>query len=299
MSATTEVTVESTYAVGPVVERTQSSWWATTRRAMGYGRTKVGLVILALLCLVALFGPFVAPYSPTEFVAPPLTGPSEQALLGTDQLGRDVVTRFLYGGRTVIALALAAAIIGVGAGIAIGLVAAYFKGLTDELLMRANDVLLCFPQVVLVLLLVAGVGTKLWVLVLTVAAGHAPRTARVIRGVGLEVAERDFVKAAEVRGESRFRILFKELLPNVSSPAMVELGLRFTYSIGLIAGVSFLGFGLQPPAADWGLMINENRLALAIQPWGVVLPVTAIALLTIGANFVTDGFARAALGTED
>ena len=119
-----------------------------------------------------------------------------------------------------------------------------------------------------------------------------------MRGAALQVVERDFVKAAEAVGEKRRRIMFGELLPNVTSPLLVEIGLRLTYSIGLVAALSFLGFGLQPPNADWGLMINENRLALTVQPWGVLLPVLAIALLTIGTNLVTDGIARAAIGID-
>ncbi|MGH2930811.1 MAG: ABC transporter permease, partial [Solirubrobacteraceae bacterium] len=127
---------------------------------------------------------------------------------------------------------------------------------------------------------------------------HAPRTARVIRGAAQQVVERDFIKAAEAVGEPRRRILFGELLPNVISPLLVEAGLRLTYSIGLIAGLNFIGDGLQPPRADWGVMINENRLSLTIQPWGVVLPVLAIALLTVGTNLLTDAFARATIGIE-
>ena len=128
------------------------------------------------------------------------------------------------------------------------------------------------------------------------ALSHAPRVARVTRGAALEVVERDFVKSAEALGESRWSILVGELLPNISSPLLVEFGLRLTYSIGLVAGVSFLGFGLQPPAADWGLMINENRVGLTIQPWPVVLPVIAVGLLTVGTNLITDGIARSAIG---
>jgi peptide/nickel transport system permease protein len=159
-------------------------------------------------------------------------------------------------------------------------------------------VLLAFPQIVLVLMLLSMAGTHLWLLVAAVAAGHAPRTARVIRGAAVDIVERDFIKVAEIMGEPRHRIITDELLPNVSSPLMVESGLRLTYSIGLVAGMSYLGFGLQPPAADWGLMINENQVGLTGQPWGVVLPILAIALLTVGTNLVTDGIARAALRVD-
>jgi peptide/nickel transport system permease protein len=127
---------------------------------------------------------------------------------------------------------------------------------------------------------------------------HAPRTARIIRAAAAEVMERDFIKAAIAVGEKRRRIIANELLPNVTSPLLVEFGLRMTYSIGLVAAVSFLGLGLQPPAADWGLMINENRGSLTVQPWAVIAPIIAIAIFTIGINLITDAFAKAAIGID-
>jgi peptide/nickel transport system permease protein len=164
--------------------------------------------------------------------------------------------------------------------------------------MRIADVFMAFPQIVLALLLVTAFGPSVGLIILIVGISHAPRVARVIRGAAQQVVEKDFVKAAEAVGEPRRRIIFGELLPNVISPLMVEFGLRLTYSIGLIAALNFIGSGIQPPTADWGVMINENRLAVAFQPWGVVLPIIAIALLTIGSNLLTDGFARAVIGLE-
>jgi peptide/nickel transport system permease protein len=273
-------------------------WLWILRRAASLTRTRIGLAIVGLMVAIALFGPLVAPHSPTEFVAAPNSGPSSAALFGADALGRDVFSRFLHGGLTVLWLSAAATAVGIVVGTTVGLVAAYSRNWADDVLMRGNDVLLSFPQIILVLLAVSVIGPKPWLIVLTVGMTHAPRVARVMRGAGQEVVERDFVKAAEVVGEKRWRIVFSELLPNVTSPLLVELGLRMTYSIALIAGVSFLGLGLQPPTADWGLMINENRLAITVQPWAVYLPVIAIALLTIGTNLVTDGVARAAIGLE-
>src|SRR5919108_2063950 len=163
--------------------------------------------------------------------------------------------------------------------------------------MRAMDVLLAFPQIVLALVAVATVGPKLWLLVLAVGVTTAPRVARVCRGAAVEIVERDFVRAAEALGEKRWKILLGEVLPNITSPLMVETSLRLTFSVGVIAGLSFLGFGLQPPAADWGLMINENRGGLLQSaPWGVALPVIAIGLLTIGTSLIGDGLARASIG---
>ena len=276
----------------------RGQWSDILLRATRMTRTRIGLGIVGLMVAIALFGPLIAPHSPTEFVAAPNSSPSGTALFGADALGRDVWSRFLHGGTTVLWLATAATAFGVVVGTAVGLVAAYSRGWLDDVLMRGNDVLLAFPQIVFVLLAVSAVGPKLWLIVLTVGLTHAPRVARVMRGAGLEVVERDFVKAAEAVGETRGRIVVGELLPNVTSPLLVEIGLRLTYSIGLVAAISFLGFGLQPPTADWGLMINENRLAITVQPWGVLLPVAAIGLLTVGTNLVTDGIARAAIGLD-
>ena len=273
-------------------------WLGVLKQALRMGRTRIGLAIVALIIAIAVLGPLVSPYSPTEFVAAPNSGPSADALFGADALGRDVFSRFLNGGLSVLWMAAAATLIGVVAGVIIGLLAAYSRGWLDDVLMRASDVVLAFPQIILALLAVSALGPKPWLIVLVVAVTHAPRVARVIRGAALEVVERDFVKAAEVVGEKRSRILFGEVLPNVTSPLLVELGLRMTYSIALVAAVSFLGFGLQPPAADWGLMINENRLSITVQPWSVLLPVLAIGLLTVGTNLVTDGIARAAIGID-
>lgn len=282
---------------GPVVVQ-KRPWLGVLKRALGMTRTRIGAAIVALIILVAVFGPLFAPYSPTEFVASPNSPPSADALFGADALGRDVWSRFLHGGLTVLWMAAAATLLGVVVGVIVGLVAAYARNWLDDLLMRGNDVLLAFPQIILALLAVSALGPKLWLIVLIVGLTHAPRVARVIRGAAQEVVERDFVKAAEAVGEKRSRIIFGELLPNVTSPLLVELGLRTTYSIGLVAAISFLGFGLQPPAADWGLMINENRLSVTVQPWSVLLPVLAIGLLTVGTNLVTDGIARAAIGID-
>jgi peptide/nickel transport system permease protein len=273
-------------------------WLGILRNALRLGRTKIGAGIVVLGIAIAVVGPLVAPHSPTEFVAVPNTGPSADALFGADALGRDVLSRFLHGGLSVLWMAAAATLIGVVAGVIIGLVAAYTRGWLDDVLMRASDVVLAFPQIILALLAVSAIGPKLWLIVIVVAVTHTPRVARVIRGAAQEIVERDFIKSAEAVGEKRSRIIFGELLPNVTSPLLVELGLRMTYSIGLIAAVSFLGFGLQPPAADWGLMFFENRLSITVQPWAVVLPVLAIGLLTVGTNLITDGIARAAIGID-
>jgi peptide/nickel transport system permease protein len=271
---------------------------ALARRTLAIRRSRIGLGILVVLVLIALLGPFVAPESPTAFVGRPYQGPSEAAVFGTDYLGRDVLSRFLYGGRSVLGLSVAATALGVGAGVLLGLVSAYSRAWLDEALMRLLDVFMAFPPVIFALLIVATTGPKLWLLVLTVAAVHAPRVARLVRGAALEVVERDFVRAAEAIGVPRRRILAGEILPNIVSPLLVETSLRLTFSIALVASLSFLGFGLQPPAADWGLMISENKNGLSVQPWPVVLPVAAIGLLTIATNLIADGLSRALIGID-
>jgi peptide/nickel transport system permease protein len=284
-------------AGGPAALR-RRPWLGILAGALRMTRTRIGVGIVTVVLLVAVCGPLIAPYSPTEFVAVPNSPPSSEALFGADALGRDVWSRFLHGGLSVLWMAAAATLIGVVLGVTVGLVAAYARNWVDDVLMRGNDVLLAFPQIILALLAVSALGPRLWLIVLIVGLTHAPRVARVIRGAAQEVVERDFVMAAEAVGEKRTRIIFGELLPNVTSPLLVELGLRMTYSIGLVAAISFLGFGLAPPAADWGLMINENRLSITVQAWSVLLPVLAIGLLTVGTNLVTDGIARAAIGLD-
>jgi peptide/nickel transport system permease protein len=255
-------------------------------------------VLVLGLVAIALIGPLVAPFGPGDFVAAPNSPPGPGYPFGTDRLGQDVLSRFLHGGVEILLLAGLSSFFGVAAGAAIGLTAAYLRGKTDEVLMRAMDLILAFPQILLALLVIAMAGPSFWLIVLTVAITTMPRVARVIRGAAVPVVERDFVSSAEAIGESRTRVVLGELLPNVTGPLLVELNLRLTYSIGLIASLAFIGFAPNPNAPNWGLMVDENRLALTVSPWGVVLPVTAIALLTIGFGLVADGLARTAAGIE-
>jgi peptide/nickel transport system permease protein len=282
----------------PAPPRRHRPWLSLLAGAWYQGRTKVGLILLVLLVGIALVGPFFAPYSPTEFTGPPFASRSSDATFGTDALGRDVLSRFLWGGRSVLALSVLATVIGVVFGTTIGLIAAYSRGALDDVLMRSMDVILSFPQLVFALVLAATVGPQLWLLVLAVGLTTVPRVARISRGVAVEVVERDFIRAAEAIGEPRRRILVGDVLPNITGPLLVETSLRLSFNIAVVAGLSFLGFGIQPPSADWGLMINENRNGLELQPWPVVLPVVAIGLLTVATSLIGDGFARAVAGIE-
>jgi peptide/nickel transport system permease protein len=282
----------------PVVERGHREWVRTVVDAWQLRRTKVGFVLFVALFLVALFGRFAAPYSPTQFVAPDFSLPSAKVWLGTDFLGRDVLSRVLYGGLSVFVLGIAATVIGIVLGVSLGLVSGYARRWLDEAIMRVLDVVLAFPSLVLAMLFVSMLGPQLWLIVLMVGISHGPRIARVTRAATVDLAAHDFVRSATAIGVSRRKILFLEILPNISSPLLVEFGLRLTYSIIIIAGLSFLGFGMQPPAADWGLMINENRIGITIQPWAVLAPIALIALLTIGTNLMADGLGRAMAGID-
>ena len=271
------------------------------RVAVRMWRTRVGLLIVAVLCALALFGRYIAPYGEREAVGLPFktSGKTRKdSLLGSGNVGHDVWTRFLYGGRPILIAAVLATLLALLLGTTVGLIAAYNRGKLDDVLMRTMDVILALPQIISALIVISMFGASTVLIVCTVGLSTVPRIARVVRGTAISVVERDFVAAAESLGESRFRILLSELLPNVSGPLLVEANLRLTFSIGLISGIAFLGFTPDPGAANWGLMVNENRQGLISNHWGVTLPVIAIALLTIGTGLVGDGLARAAAGVD-
>jgi peptide/nickel transport system permease protein len=288
---------DTTLAAIPDSPATHRPTTRLLRTALGLWRTRIGLILVGILVAFAAFGRFFAPYGPTAFVGQPNTRPSN-LLFGTDHLGQDVWSRFLWGGAQLLVVAAIATILGLVLGTVIGLIAAYSRGVLDDILMRAMDVVLAFPQIMLALVAITTLGVTDWLIVLAVGLTTMPRVARVTRGAAQPIVERDFVASAEALGVSRPRILLGEVLPNILSPLMVEASLRLTYSIGIIAALAFLGFSTNPNGANWGTMIRENQLALVSQPWGVVLPIVAIALLTIGTSLVGDGIARAAIGID-
>jgi ABC-type dipeptide/oligopeptide/nickel transport system permease subunit len=256
------------------------------------GTGKAGLVLLALVVGIAVIGPVLAPHALDEPIGLPFSGPSSGAPLGTDELGRDVLSRVLWGGRSVFVLAGIATAIAYAGGLLVGLLAGYTRTLVDPILMRSADVLLSFPALLFLLVLVTGAGTSNATLVIGVAVIQMPQVARIIRSATLAQSTRGFVEAAVARGESTAAILRRELLPNIVGPISADLGLRFTYSIILVASLNFFGLGLQPPSADWALMISENRSGLTLNPWAVLAPAVLIALLTIGVNLIGDAIAR-------
>lgn len=266
---------------------------ASLRRIGQQRRLVTGLVITVVVAVLAIIGPWLAPYGENEIVGKPFT--MEGSWLGTDYLGQDVWSRVLAGGGSILLISVLATALGMVLGIIIGVVAAYAGGWLDEAIMRLNDVALAFPQILLALLVLTAVDQPAWwMIVLLVGVSHAPRVARVARGVALGIVSRDYVHSAEALGESRLRVIMAEVLPNMNAPLLAEAGLRLTYSIGMVAGIGFLGFAANPGAADWGQMINENRLALLVQPWGVLAPVIVIGIFTVGTNLMADGIAQLA-----
>jgi peptide/nickel transport system permease protein len=281
------------------VARIRRHQWASVLAAtVRTPRGAIGLGLASFVVLVAVIGPFVTPQSPYSLVTLAFGKPSGQFLLGGDFLGRDVLSRVLDGGWVLLIMAVCATALGIVGGAAAGVSAAYLRGRSDGIIMRTVDVILAFPQLVFALLLLSLLGPRLWLITLAVGISHAPQVARVIRSATLDLTERDFVKMAELQGMRPAKVMRKEILPNLVSPLMVEAGLRLTYSIVIISGLAFLNFGQEPPAASWGLMINENRIGLSLNPWSVIVPAALIALLTIGTNTFTDAFARVTIGVD-
>jgi peptide/nickel transport system permease protein len=251
---------------------------------------KAGLIIVGTIVLLGLLAPWIAPHPwDTISIRTRFLTPNATYWLGTDEYGRDVLSRLLMGTRLSLAMGLGATLLSIAGGVPLGLVAGYFRGKTDEILMRAADVLMAIPAIMLGLLVLAVTPPALWKTALAVGFVYIPLIARVARSVTLGLASEDFVQAARARAESTRYILFHEILPNAWPPLIVEASLRVTYAILLGSALSFLGLGAQPPSSDWGLMIAEARDFIDRAPWIALAPGVAMCLLVIGINLVGDG----------
>jgi peptide/nickel transport system permease protein len=260
----------------------------------------IGTALLAFAALLAIAGPVLAPYDPTQFHASQrLQGPSAQFWLGTDQFGRDILSRILVGAPATIMFGVTATLLGTAAGTSIGLVSAFLGGKADEAIMRVNDALLAFPGLLKALLIVTVLGPSVRNAMLAVAVATAPSMARIARSVALSVRARDFVAAAIARGEGATFIMTREMLPNVVAPVIVEATIRVAFAIMTGATLSFLGMGAQPPASDWGLMIAEARNYMHRNPWMVVWPGLSIAVVAVGFNMFGDALRDALNPRED
>lgn len=253
----------------------------------------VGVAIILLYVFVALTGSVWAPYEPAKILTgSPFEGPSLQHVLGTDNLGRDVFSRVVLGTRSVLVMTFSATILAVISGGLIGIVFGYLRNWIDDLGMRAVDILISIPTLVLALLIISAVGNSLWLVVITVAFLFAPRVARVARAATLTVVTNDYVAAALARGESTLSICLREILPNITGVMLVEFAIRSAFAIIFIGSLGFLGFGAPPPTPEWGLMINEGRANATNSLWPVLAPATAMAVLVVGINLFADSLSR-------
>ena len=252
---------------------------------------RVGLALVAVALVVATGGPVVAPFRHTALVGPILQGPSAKHVLGTDQLGRDVLSRVLYGGRSVLLLPACAVVLAFALGGVLGLLAGYRGGRIDQLVTRAADILMSVPPLLLVMVLVIPLGTSDVVLIATTGIWFAPRIVRIVRAATASVCTKDYVLAARVRGESIASILWNEVTPNMTGPLLAEVALRLNYAIIFITTLNFLGVGVQPPSSDWGLMVSEGRAYLGHRPLISIIPALMIGALAIGVNLLSDQIA--------
>ncbi|MCA5922940.1 MULTISPECIES: ABC transporter permease [Curtobacterium] len=258
----------------------------------------VGLGLIALHVVLAVLAPLIAGHDPVATNAGSvLGGPSWTHWLGTDQYGRDVLSRTLNGGRYALLVTFLATTIAVAIGTVLGCVTAYADNWFDEVVMRVVDALLSVPSILALLVVVTVFDAGLWVIVLAVTVVYAPAVTRVVRGAARTVITQDYVTAARARGERALSIVFREILPNVLDVVLVEYAMRASWIVLLVASLSFLGFGANPPTPDWGLMVQENRTALTVVPLGTLAPIVALATLVIGLNLAADGLSKS-LGVD-
>ncbi|TDT31365.1 ABC transporter permease [Naumannella halotolerans] len=254
---------------------------------------RIGAVLVAVTVLVAVLGPLVTPYDPIATDSDnALAGASWAHWLGTDQYGRDILSRTVEGGRYALVVAVCATAVAVAVGTAIGTVAAYYGRFVDTAITRVLDAVLAVPSVLALLLIVSVFGNGLPVLVLAISIVYIPAVARVVRGATRPILTTGYVTAARARGESSAAIIVREVLPNILDTVLVEFAMRASWVVLLVSTLSFLGFGVSPPAPDWGLMIQENRAALTVAPAGTVAPIIALSALVVGLNLAADGLAK-------
>ncbi|AIT82303.1 ABC transporter permease [Novosphingobium pentaromativorans] len=250
---------------------------------------RIGLALVVFWLVVALVGPWLAPYSVGAFVDQDVfSGISSQFWLGSDYLGRDVLSRVLWGSRYTVFLALGAAMIAVCIGTSFALLAAIRGGWTDEVISRAMDTFISIPSKIFALVLVAAFGSSLSLLLVIAAATYVPGNFRIARALAMNLVALDFVQVARARGEGSVHIALREVLPNMIHPLLADTGLRFVFVVLLLSGLSFLGLGVQPPHADLGSLVRENISGITEGALAIIVPALAIATLTVGANLLID-----------
>ncbi|MBC3464823.1 ABC transporter permease [Pseudomonas sp. RW10S2] len=260
---------------------------------------KFGLLVILLYVLVALFAPLVAPFGETEVVGEGFAPWGGQFLLGTDNLGRDMFSRLVYGARNTLAIAFLTTVLAFALGGFCGLVAAIRGGWIDQGMSRVVDILMAIPQLIFALLILSVVGTTTTSLVLVIALLDATRVFRLSRAVAMSVVVQDFVEAARLRGEGLWWLVTREVLPNAAAPLIAEFGLRFCFVFLFISALSFLGLGIQPPTADWGSMVRDNAVLITFGDVSPLLPALAVALITVSVNFVVDWVLHKSSGLKE
>ena len=248
----------------------------------------VGIIGIVLAVFCAIFAPLIAPYGESQIVGSVWQPMGGDYLLGTDNLGRDLFSRLIFGARTTIFVALAATILSFSIGMLLSFIAAVTGGLIDQTFSRFNDLMMAIPTLIFALVVLAVLPQQLWILILVMAILDSTRVYRIGRAVALDVAVMEFVEAARLRGEGTGWIIFREILPNTLSPLLAEFGLRFAFSILFLSPLSFLGLGIQPPAADWGGMVKDNKDGIIFGISAALIPGGAIAGLAICVNLVVD-----------
>jgi peptide/nickel transport system permease protein len=284
--------LDSTSVPSPGLGPSGRARWVGGLRFLRTREGIVGLTLFVIVLLFALLGPLLAPHEIAEPIGIPGAPPGNGAPLGTDYLGRDVLSRVLHGGISVLTVSFVASFFIYLIGITVGMIAGLSRSLVDPILMRTVDVFLVFPSLVLILLLFAGAGSSVVVLVIGIVLVLSPGVARLVRTATLEVSTSAYIEAAVARGERTPAIMRREVLPNVAPSIIADVGVRFSGVIILAASVNFLGFGSKPPAANWGLMVAENLPIISTNIWSVLAPAIMLMVLTISINLLGDAYAR-------
>ena len=261
--------------------------------------TRFGMFVVVFYVFTATFAPVLTPYGESEIVASEYEPWSTEFLLGTDNLGRDMLTRLIYGARNTIGIAFITTILAFTIGCIAGFLAATLGGWTDQAISRIVDILMAIPQLIFALLILTIVGTAIPILVVVIAVLDSTRVFRLARAVAMNIVVMDFVEVARLRGEGLWWIMRREILPNALPPLVAEFGLRFCFVFLLLSALSFLGLGIQPPTADWGSMVRDNATLITFGDLTPILPAASIALLTVGVNFIVDWFLHQTAGLKD
>ncbi len=266
------------------------AWLRRASSALVQSRSAtIGAIVILAWVLIAVATPIVAPYSPTEILGSRLQAPSLEHWLGTDHLGRDVLSRLFWGAQVILFLAPTSVALGILTGAPLGLISGYVGGRLDAVIMRGVDILLSFPTLLIYILIITSIGSSAIIVVIAISLGSVPPITRIVRSLTLDERTKDYVNAARLRGERRRYILLREILPNVSGPIIVDSCIRVGYAIMAIGSLGFLGLGIPPPTPDWGGMINEGRKWIFSMPWMVVAPAAALSSVVIGLNLLADG----------